>query len=251
MFESVSLCRTNFDKRTIEELEQFDAFDKTRNFIFGTYEDGLVFLKMSLDGDYELQPDGSVLDLNKLVYDIVLYDINADKFINTEIKWRQNELTATIYENKIFILDSNNKLTSLDLSTEESKEYCLDCSSYGSNIEPYLAGNVIDNHLMLKLYDEKDNVVNAGFDLDTQKITVVDITYLDSDGVEFGIAVLAETKDCLVVICGAEYRETKAYLEDGTPYTYEARIEKIGLLTKEDYWNSSPNLITFKDYVND
>ena len=73
----------------------------------------------------------------------------------------------------------------------------------------------------------------------------MELTYRDSDGVEFLTTICSESEDSFLVMCGASYILTEDYLADGTKYEYEAREEQYGLINKEDYWNSTNSIIPF------
>ena len=122
----------------------------------------------------------------------------------------------------------------------------IDIAGYNANIA--MVHQIYDDHILISLYDSESNQsMMCGYDISTGKLSPLDLWYKDSDGVEFMVTICSETQENFFVLCGAEYVEATEDLPDGSPYTFDAKMEKFGLISKTDFWNSVPNIAYFED----
>ena len=243
--KEVYLAKSNFSKGCIDNLCSLGSIYDSRYFIYGVANDDIVFVRLLVDtSDYNYLHDGCFNSQNSK-YIVELYDPNSG-FCSTEIEWRYGERSPVIYNDHLYYTTRDNQIYCVDLSSFQV-EY-IDVSTSYDYSELFFTGEVFDDHLMLVAIDEDGETFhNGGLNVQTREIDFVNLSYTDSDGIDFCTTILAENDNYFFVLCGAEYQKVEDVLEDGSPYSFERRFEQKGFISKSDYWSSKDNYIIVDD----
>ena len=232
------LCKTDIETGKYTVLsEQIET--NTCISIVGTFQNKLIVMEMSISEKDKTEPS------NTLIYRYYLYDCISQNYIFNDMQWAQGELTIVFDGGyAYYCTQSNPHLMRINIITGEKEEKTFKVSE--ENAKFILLSACLDNHIIFYGFDqEKKNPTPFCYDVNTEEIKQLQLTYHDSDGVEFLTTICSECEDYFLVMCGASYVLTEDQLADGTKYEYEAREEQYGLISKEDYWDSIDNIIPF------
>ncbi len=231
------LCKTDIKSGKCNILSETIETDKCIS-IVGTVQNKLIIMEMSSSNSAKTEFN------NTLMHRYYLYDIISNSYEFNDFNWSQGELTIVFDgEYAYYCTQTDPHMIRMNIITGEKEERPFKPSS---NSKYVLLSACLDKHIIFYGFDrEKKNPLPFCYDISTGEIKQLELTYRDSDGVEFLTTICSESEDSFLVMCGASYILTEDYLADGTKYEYEAREEQYGLINKEDYWNSTNSIIPF------
>jgi len=215
--------------------------------LIGAYNDGVVLLTSD-----PMPEDISKIDDDPIMIDILLYSLTSNELKDTGVSWINGKRSGAFDNDGNFYYfeygNGKNTLFKCELETNTIVELIADVNITEDNsLVPYLSGGIYDNRLVASLENE-DRLYNIYIDVKTNTVIHNTLQYTDEGNEACDVMIFEETEKYFFVMLDRAYIPT-VQTDNGETYRFDECVEIFMLITKEDFWSSIPNYISFNDMV--
>ena len=236
--KSISLCEADFTREKIKKITNFKGMDLVN--IVGVYSEGLIlqFVESKPAISADIEPEV------KITYK--LFSLAENKLKNMRPWWTEGTwFSYVIAKNDAiyFSLDGNSELYCYDINTEESYQLSRDLDFNKENAAVQLT-NIFDDHITYNL-DVDGITYSCAIDLESLKCFMITLPYVSEVEENRKVEIYGETADSFFIRCGLRYEPYDYTFPDGVVVTNIAQIFDYALISKADYWSSTPSYRIF------
>lgn len=238
------LCRTDFEKETIDELLCLDA--TKRYHLKGVYSGGIVLQESSLEKSYRDLP----YDQRQQHYRhrMLLYSLADRTLTPTGFQWNEGEQTNVFGRGTVYYLTGGSRaLCRYDLVTGE-RTHLLDIAApeIGDGWTVVLWGEDYGGHLSAWASQGEERLL-LGIDLATGKSTPV--TLSSEEEHPWRVDIMGQTATQFLVRYTVEEPCLAPAPAQGGELAKVDFLERYALIDQDDYWASRPNYRFFEDRI--
>lgn len=228
------LLTESYDKNTNErktvQIESLDIDNQSMKTITSLSNDGNYQIVGSYENILVLDHYRSI-DSEK-VHDLLTFSLDEKSMSAPFLSWASGNISYCIVQDKVYFVAEESLLRSVDIISEDQEDV-YDFSSISTGLR--IVGN-IDNRILFQQY--KSGEFGLWFNSISKEM----------GHLQLSVGILGQTENCYFVSLGEKIipyeQEIQGKLVQGN-----LGVVNYALISKDDFWNNTPNFIVFDDHI--